>query len=308
VFIIWVDTKTKTEKTPASMAEALKEKGNTFFAEGKFKQAVVMYSKAIRMSPSDSHVYLSNRSAALLKCDRHHLALDDAEECIRLQPAWVKGYFRKIAALLSMEEYQKAYDTILQGLDIAPEDDFFLGKKKFLERSKKCRSATRKTETAKKEEPVKKEATTVEPEKSESISPLVASTGEEYEEIAQQMREKEDAVKYDEIKCSKFELEILRRMRLIAESTPASTPVEANAFIMLGVEKDGSGDSMEGRVRLEGACDSPSTHGDATRFLRQYGLDAKAHAMAIVMQKSRIAYPRVPPQLFSIHCAFISKS
>eukprot|EP01028_Stygiella_incarcerata_P005487 TRINITY_DN2310_c1_g1_i1.p1 TRINITY_DN2310_c1_g1~~TRINITY_DN2310_c1_g1_i1.p1 ORF type:complete len:343 (-),score=119.12 TRINITY_DN2310_c1_g1_i1:87-1115(-) len=277
------------------MAEAFKEKGNALFKEEKFKQSVVMYSKALRMNPPDMHVYLSNRSAALLKCDRHHLALEDAEECIRLQPTWVKGYFRKIAALLSMEEYQKAYDTIIQGLDIEPENDFFLGKKKLLERTKKCRSATKRGETAKKEEPAK-ELKKAEPsieDKPASVSPLVASTGEEYEEIAQQMREKEDVVKYDEVKCSKFELEILRRMRLVAESTPASTPVEGNAFIMLGVEKDDSGDCMEGRVRLEGACDSPSTHGDATRFLRQYGLDAKAHAIAIVMQKSRIAYPRV---------------
>lgn len=41
----------------------------------------------------------SNRSAALLQLSKTTKALADADECIRLQPDWDKGYFRKASAL-----------------------------------------------------------------------------------------------------------------------------------------------------------------------------------------------------------------
>lgn len=37
----------------------------------------------------------SNRSAALLKLNKLAKALADAEECVKLEPAWDKGWMRK---------------------------------------------------------------------------------------------------------------------------------------------------------------------------------------------------------------------
>ena len=48
---------------------------------------------ALRLAPR------SNRSAALLQLSKTAKALADAEECIRLEPDWDKGHFRKAAAL-----------------------------------------------------------------------------------------------------------------------------------------------------------------------------------------------------------------
>lgn len=42
--------------------------------------------------------------------------MDDAKECIRLDPQFVKGYYRLATAQLELEEYDLAQSTIKQGL------------------------------------------------------------------------------------------------------------------------------------------------------------------------------------------------
>jgi chaperonin cofactor prefoldin len=46
------------------------------------------------------------------------IACDDAKECIRLNPTFVKGYYRLAAAQLELEEYEAAMATIRQGMAI----------------------------------------------------------------------------------------------------------------------------------------------------------------------------------------------
>ena len=45
-------------------------------------------------------------------------------------------------------------------------------------------------------------------------------------------------------------------------------------------------------VSMEKAFDAPQVHQEATSYLRQYIIDNKAHAAAIVVPKSKIAFPQ----------------
>jgi stress-induced-phosphoprotein 1 len=58
--------------------------------------------------------YSSSASHAGLK--EWNKAVDDAKECIRLNPQFVKGYYRLATAQLELEEYDLAQATIKQGL------------------------------------------------------------------------------------------------------------------------------------------------------------------------------------------------
>lgn len=49
----------------------------------------------------------SNRSAALLKLNKHAKALSDAEECVKLDPTWDKGWMRKGMVLESQGQLQQ---------------------------------------------------------------------------------------------------------------------------------------------------------------------------------------------------------
>jgi len=82
----------------ASQATALKAKGNEQFAHGKFSESEESYTSAIALDPSQEALW-SNRAATRLKLGRPLEALSDAEECIKLNPTFLKGYHRKALAL-----------------------------------------------------------------------------------------------------------------------------------------------------------------------------------------------------------------
>lgn len=52
-------------------------------------EAILHYTHAIKLEPSN-HLLYSNRSYAFLKLDQYYLALEDANETIKLQPSWPK--------------------------------------------------------------------------------------------------------------------------------------------------------------------------------------------------------------------------
>lgn len=82
----------ENKKGTQTSVEDLKIKGNECVKEGKFIEAVLHYTQAIKMDPNNYLLY-SNRSFAFLKLDQHYLSLQDANETVRLQPQWAKVSF-----------------------------------------------------------------------------------------------------------------------------------------------------------------------------------------------------------------------
>lgn len=66
-----------------------KEKGNECIRIGKCTEAVLHYSFAIKLDPSDAALY-SNRSLAFLKLKQFYYANEDAKKAIQLKPDWAK--------------------------------------------------------------------------------------------------------------------------------------------------------------------------------------------------------------------------
>ncbi|GJN23740.1 hypothetical protein PR202_gb11418 [Eleusine coracana subsp. coracana] len=75
--------------------------------------------RALELDCFDGTLY-SNRSLCYLKTGRAQKALLDAEMCMRIRPDWVKGYYRKGAALMSLKEYEEAYDVFMDALEMDP--------------------------------------------------------------------------------------------------------------------------------------------------------------------------------------------
>eukprot|EP01062_Namystynia_karyoxenos_P064187 TRINITY_DN5708_c0_g2_i1.p1 TRINITY_DN5708_c0_g2~~TRINITY_DN5708_c0_g2_i1.p1 ORF type:complete len:309 (+),score=82.50 TRINITY_DN5708_c0_g2_i1:83-1009(+) len=102
-----------------AMAARFKQQGNKVFAEGEFVKGAKFYTLAIAYD-SKNHVLFSNRSACYYNQRKLLRALCDAMHCIRLKPDWAKGYFRKGATLVLLQEYEEAMRTFQCGLKLDP--------------------------------------------------------------------------------------------------------------------------------------------------------------------------------------------
>ena len=104
---------------PNEQAERYKAQGNTALAGGMTEEAVRLYTLAIREDPF-SEVYFSNRSAAYATLARFKEALEDADEVVRLKPAWVKGHTRRGAALSGLKKHEEARKAYLKACEFDP--------------------------------------------------------------------------------------------------------------------------------------------------------------------------------------------
>ncbi|KAM3174521.1 hypothetical protein ACTXT7_010378 [Hymenolepis weldensis] len=111
-------------------AEELKTKANEFFGNGKYSEAIDLYSKAIDLKPTA--IYYANRSFAYLRKELFGAALTDASKAIELDPNYAKGYYRRASANMAMGHYDLALNDFNTVVKRHPSD------KSAKERYKEC--------------------------------------------------------------------------------------------------------------------------------------------------------------------------
>uniref|UniRef100_R7W679 Heat shock protein STI n=1 Tax=Aegilops tauschii TaxID=37682 RepID=R7W679_AEGTA len=109
-------SKVKHEKNTKVQLKSYAEKA---IKRKDYHGASKFYSEAIELDPSDAALY-SNRSLCYLQMTEADKALHAANTCIKLRPEWIKGYYRKGAALMSVEDYKGACDAFMAGLQLDP--------------------------------------------------------------------------------------------------------------------------------------------------------------------------------------------
>ncbi|KAL8112359.1 hsp70-Hsp90 organizing protein 3-like [Apium graveolens] len=107
------------------IADEEREKGNEFFKQQKYPEAIKQYTESLRRNPKDHKAY-SNRAACYTKLGALPEGLKDAEKCIELDPTFAKGYTRKGAAQFLMKDYDKALETYEAGLKHDPHNQELL--------------------------------------------------------------------------------------------------------------------------------------------------------------------------------------
>lgn len=102
--------------------DAAKALGNAAFSSHDFTSAVIHYTSAIALSPTN-HILFSNRSAAYASLRNYADALSDAIKTVELKPDWAKGYSRLGAAHWGLNQFQEAAAAYTKGLEIDPSNE-----------------------------------------------------------------------------------------------------------------------------------------------------------------------------------------
>lgn len=105
--------------------EKLKEKGNSCVREGKYEEAMLHYSHAIKLDPKN-YTLFSNRSLTFLRMKHFYFALEDAKETIKLNPTWAKGYFRLGEVQRNAYQFVDALLSYKRALELQPHDSTIL--------------------------------------------------------------------------------------------------------------------------------------------------------------------------------------
>ena len=117
-------------------AENLKNQGNTFMQQKDYEAAASCYTKALKLSPAgpQSHVYFSNRAAALVSLRQFDKAILDSERSLSLQPTYAKAHARLGLAHFLMGNYEAARDAYEVALEYEPNNK---SNQTYLEKAKK---------------------------------------------------------------------------------------------------------------------------------------------------------------------------
>lgn len=105
--------------TPNQLQEQHKIKGNDAFKAKNFQEAINWYTKAIDCDPNceAAAAIYSNRAASYAGLAKHAEAISDADQCIRVKPAWLKGHYRKgvsLESLNKLDDSLKAFEDALR--------------------------------------------------------------------------------------------------------------------------------------------------------------------------------------------------
>ena len=100
---------------------ALKQKGNEYFNQGKYLDAIEYYTRAISVNPKDASCY-SNRAACHLKMQNYVACIADADQAIQEDRTYAKAYRRKAQGYLGKGDLRMARITYEKAVQNCPGD------------------------------------------------------------------------------------------------------------------------------------------------------------------------------------------
>lgn len=103
----------------AEKADQFKNDGNTCYKNGKYRDAIDQYSRAITLCPQ-TPAYYSNRAAAYMMINKYKEAVSDARQATQLDDKFVKGYLREGKSHLCLGDYNAALRCFEKLKEIEP--------------------------------------------------------------------------------------------------------------------------------------------------------------------------------------------
>jgi tetratricopeptide (TPR) repeat protein len=116
-----------TPENKLKLVEEIKSRAKGCIGSRSFPVAIQLYTKAIDVLADGtdlaaSAILRANRSMCYLSINNAALALEDASEAGKLDPTYIKSFYRKAAALKALGRFAEAKEAIQRGLHAKPDD------------------------------------------------------------------------------------------------------------------------------------------------------------------------------------------
>lgn len=102
-------------------AEGLKAQANELFKLKRFQEALQMYQQAADIDPTNAMI-LCNRAFAHIKLENYGQAVADADKSIELDPTFIKAYYRRGTARMSLGKSKLALQDFRTVNRLRPSD------------------------------------------------------------------------------------------------------------------------------------------------------------------------------------------
>ncbi len=104
------------DKSDLDRSMEIKNKGNKFFMENKYQKSIELYTKALQVlgfEHEKSSILFSNRAYAHIRLENYGAAVIDADQAIKVNPRYAKGYYRKSSALYALGKLKDAIKQLV---------------------------------------------------------------------------------------------------------------------------------------------------------------------------------------------------
>jgi tetratricopeptide (TPR) repeat protein len=102
----------------------LKQRGNTEFQVGNFREAIDLYSEGIEKCQDTQvnlrAVLLTNRGFSYFRLSHVEECITDCTEAIALDPSYTKAYYRRALAYEQQEEFESAVSDLEKCFELDP--------------------------------------------------------------------------------------------------------------------------------------------------------------------------------------------
>uniref|UniRef100_UPI00398EAF8E RNA polymerase II-associated protein 3 isoform X2 n=1 Tax=Pristiophorus japonicus TaxID=55135 RepID=UPI00398EAF8E len=112
---------TEDEELDVEKSLAEKGKGNNYFKEGKYDEAIECYTRAMTLDPYNP-VFPTNRASTFLKKKKYAVAESDCNLAIALDNSFLKAYLRRGAARFKLKNFQGAKEDFEMALNLDAEN------------------------------------------------------------------------------------------------------------------------------------------------------------------------------------------
>lgn len=112
---------TKAIKMNKAEKDALVNRGNIYFNQGKYDIAIADYNECLKID-SNEQLALENRGAAYGAIGKFDLALADMTQALKLKPQSLNGYANRALVEQMLNKHQEAIDDLYLHLKYTPDE------------------------------------------------------------------------------------------------------------------------------------------------------------------------------------------